>query len=358
MSGVCGGVPGKVRRRPRVVVRGRRAYYHVVSRVNGRAFILTEGRKAEFRDLLRRVAGFCGVEVLTFCLMDNHFHLLVSVPAEVGELDDEALLKRAKLLYGKARRRQPLSYEGIEYILKLGGEEREAMRRLLLGRMGSLSMFVKILKQRFSMRYNIDEGRTGTLWEGPFRSVLVEPSRAALSIVGAYIDLNPVRAGLVADPKDYRFSGYGESVGRGNPGGHELVKVLARLGSFRADGGVRRVSDEKLTERAQAYRMLMFEEGATPREGRGQKKSALVLSRKAMREVLARGGCLTRGELLRCRIRYMTDGVVIGSGAFVEAWFSENRSEFGRRRTGARPLRGGEWGDLCCLRDLRKDVIT
>ncbi len=358
MSGVRGRVPGKARRRSRVVVRGRRAFYHVVSRVNGRAFLLTDGRKAEFRDLLRRVAGFCGVEVLTFCLMDNHFHLLISVPGEVGELDDKALLSRARLLYGKARRRQPLSYEGIERVLGQGGEAREAMRALLLGRMGSLPMFVKILKQRFSMSYNIDEGRTGTLWEGPFRSVLVEPSRAALSIVGAYIDLNPVRAGLVEDPKDYRFSGYGEAVGRGRPDSHELVRVLAQLASDRAEGLFERVGESRVEAMARAYRMLMFEEGATPKEQSGQGgKNARVLSRKVMREVLSRGGALTRGELLRCRVRYMTDGVILGSEGFVEAWFAEHRLGFGRRRTGARRLRGGGWGDLYCLRDLRKDVI-
>ncbi|MCC5808038.1 MAG: transposase, partial [Opitutales bacterium] len=193
-------VPGKVRRLPRACASaGCDGYYHVVSRINGRARLLTDTRREAFRELLGRVAGFCGVEVLTYCFMENHFHLLVRVPGEIGEIDDAELLRRAGLLYGApaSRRRQPLTLAGIRGALERGtAEEREAMRALLLGRMGSLPMFVKILKQRFSLRYNREHGRLGTLWEGPFRSVLVEPTRRALSVVGAYIDLNPVRAGL------------------------------------------------------------------------------------------------------------------------------------------------------------------
>ena len=104
------------------------------------------------------------------------------------------------------------------------------MRALLMRRMASLPVFVKMLKQRFSIRYNREEGHVGTLWEGPFRSVLVEPSRRALSVVGAYIDLNPVRAGIVSDPKDFRFSGYGEACGQGAPENHRLIRHIVELG--------------------------------------------------------------------------------------------------------------------------------
>ncbi|MCC5806657.1 MAG: transposase, partial [Opitutales bacterium] len=125
-----------------------------MSRTNGRARLLTDTRREAFRELLGRVAGFCGVEVLTYCFMENHFHLLVRVPGELGEIDDAELLRRAGLLYGApaSRGRQPLSLAGIRGALERGtAEEREAMRALLLGRMGSLPMFVKILKQRFSL---------------------------------------------------------------------------------------------------------------------------------------------------------------------------------------------------------------
>ncbi len=459
-------VPGKVRRMPRACApEGCDGYYHVVSRINGRARLLTDTRREGFRELLGRVADFCGVEVLTYCFMENHFHLLVRVPGELGEIDDEELLRRSALLYGAppSRGRQPLSLAGIRGALERGtAEEREAMRALLLGRMGSLPMFVKILKQRFSLRYNREHGRLGTLWEGPFRSVLVEPTRRALSVVGAYIDLNPVRAGIVEDPKDYRFSGYGEAVGQGKPEGHVLLRRLVLLGSgvqgsdagggkgegavcaavdtndvsaaeARGSGGAAdgsgaderagvagvavghpglrkdgkeaagddagsgdvrarrdpaperdRATGERgqvprsggttnerscslssgsrgqecplsvgdLREEAWEYRKLLYGEGARTRRGGG----AVVELEKAW-AVERAGGKLSLAQLLRCRVRYLTDGAVIGGKAWMEDWLRANKETYGKRKTPPRPMRGGVWDGLCSLRDLKKDVF-
>ena len=391
-GGVSRLVPRRMRRRKRIVVEGREGFYHVVSRGNGRERVFGDGQKALFRDLLKRVAGFCGVEVLTFCFMDNHFHLLVGVPGEVGELDDAEVLRRSRLLYGKVRDRQVLSYEGIRYVLEQGGAERLAMRELLISRMGSLPMFVKILKQRFSVAYNRAQGRVGTLWEGPFRSVLVEPTRAALSLVGAYIDLNPVRAGIVEDPKDYRFSGYGEAVGQGNPTGLRLLRHLAGLpdegqeagaetdvipegsmnkGRQETEGASKKMREsrpsrqgtmgsmrKRLEEASRAYRVLLYVEGSTPVEGRrGEVKKGRVMSRQAMRAVVAEGGALRAGELLRCRVRYMTEGAIIGSKGFIEEQAAELRERIGGKKASPRPMRGGGWSGLCSLRDLRKNVI-
>jgi len=61
--------------------------------------------------------------------------------------------------------------------------------------------------------------------------------------------------------------------------------------------------------------------------------------------------------LLHCKVRYFTDGVAIGSKAFVEAVFEQYRFRFSpKRSTGARPLRW-EWNGLCSLRDLQREVI-
>ncbi|MCC5842485.1 MAG: hypothetical protein JJT96_20375, partial [Opitutales bacterium] len=195
--------------------------------------------------------------------------------------------------------------------------------------------------------------RKGTLWEGPFRSVLVESSREALALVGAYIDLNAVRAGIVEDPKDYRFCGYGEAVGKGRLGEYSLLVRLAAMGfgmelsgTF-AQGEAGRES--KLEAAARMYRLFMFEEAT---DGSASEKGR-VLPKAAFWRVDAKGGALSRGQLLRCRIRYLTEGAVIGSRAFVEDWFVGVRETFGGRQTGARPMKGGDFGDLCSLRDLR-----
>jgi putative transposase len=361
-------LPKRGRRRPRVLGRqGKAAVYHVVSRTCGQEFLLGAVEKERMRDLIGRVAAFCGVKLLTYCILDNHFHLLVEVPGEVGELSDAELIRRAGYLYGgKARPGQPLTLSMVEGALALGGETRAYMRALLIRRMGSLPMFVKVLKQRFSIGYNRLNERKGTLWEGPFRSVLVENSREALAMVGAYIDLNAVRAGIVEDPKDYRFCGYGEAVGKGSLGEYALLRRLAGLGfgvearngvmekwsdGDSADAGLR-CTQESVEAAGKSYRLLMFAEatdGSSSEKGR-------VLPKAAFWQVDAGGGELSREQLLRCRIRYLTEGAVIGSRAFVEDWFSGVRDNFGKRQTGARPMRGGNFGGLYSLRDLREPI--
>ncbi|MGY8697004.1 MAG: transposase, partial [Verrucomicrobiia bacterium] len=79
--------------------------------------------------------------------------------------------------------------------------------------MGDVSLFMKELKQRFSIWYNKSHRRQGTLWGERFKSVLVQDDPFALMTIAAYIDLNPVRAGIVSDPVEYRYCGYGEAMG-------------------------------------------------------------------------------------------------------------------------------------------------
>ena len=67
--------------------------------------------------------------------------------------------------------------------------------------MWDVSGYLQRLKQRFTQWFNRRKGRRGVLWEERFKSVLVEGSGDPLSTMAAYIDLNPVRAGLVEDPK-------------------------------------------------------------------------------------------------------------------------------------------------------------
>ncbi len=67
---------------------------------------------------------------------------------------------------------------------------------------------------------------------------------------------------------------------------------------------------------------------------------------------------LSVAELLRCRVRYFTDGAALGSSEFVQEQFEAFRKYLSEhRKSGPRHIRGGDWGGLMVLRDLRKDVI-
>ncbi len=94
----------------------------------------------------------------------------------------------------------------------LAARSLERWRQKYLRRMWDLSEFMKTLKQKFTSWFNRTHERVGTLWESRFKSVLVEGSWGCLLKVAAYIDLNALRAGMVEDPKDYRWCGYGEAV--------------------------------------------------------------------------------------------------------------------------------------------------
>jgi hypothetical protein len=93
----------------------------------------------------------------------------------------------------------------------------EEIRARFCYRMHNLSEFMKTLLQRFTRWFNRTHNRSGTLWEERYKSVIVESGIAARTMA-AYIDLNPVRAGMVSDPAEYRWSSYGEAVGGGPKG--------------------------------------------------------------------------------------------------------------------------------------------
>ena len=204
--------------------------------------------------------------------------------------------------------------------------------------------------------YNQKYGRVGTLWEGAFKCVLVQGTEA-LEMVSAYIDLNPLRAGLVADPIDYRWCGYAAAVSGDEAARKGIARAVFGPEETRV-AGTKRPSWSKTVAR---YRLLLYGLGEE-REGGvtvdGMEKWKGGFSPQEIREVLASGGKLSLAQALRCRVRYMTDGVVLGSKGFVNGFFASKREYFGKKRLeGARKLRGADWGEMRTLRDLRVDVI-
>ena len=318
----------------RIKVAGRGAVYHCISRVVGGQMLLGSLEKEKLREMLWQQAEFSSVEIITYCLMSNHVHLLVRVPAEITATDEE-LVGRAVKFYGK----RSLYVQTLQRSLKKQGALPGDLRAGLRERMGDVSVFMKELKQRFSKWFNKERNRFGTLWAERFKSLLVEDQPGVVQAVAAYVDLNPVRAGLVKDPKDCRWCGYAEAVA-----GNEVARQ--GLASFHRSADWTQVSRE--------YReVLLVTSGTAGRSGK------VVLDPEAIRRELKREGVLTVGQLLRLRVRYFTDGLVLGSRNYVNGIFTEYRDRFGpRRKSGARRLRGlGALGDLATMRDLRVNVV-
>jgi len=334
-----------------------RSYYHVVSRVVDRRRVFEARDKEVFRKILRNQEAFTGVRVVTYCLMSNHFHLLLEVPDRetLAPLDEEGLLAVLPLLYDGE------TVEGVRQELERARlSENETWQRDILARYerrrGDLSLFLKELKLRVTFYMNKRLARTGTLWEGRFKSVLVEDREQALLTIAAYIDLNPVRAGLVTNPEDYRWCGYAEAVAGGHRGRRAREGLALMLGESLRDPAFQH--DWRRT--AARYRVLLYQEGreiaADSGSGRPRRRG---FSEANVETVVGKSGALTVREILRHRVRYFCDGAVLGTAEFVNAVFArEQQNRFGEKRTsGARRMRGADWGDLRVLRDLQKDVI-
>jgi hypothetical protein len=336
-----------------------RSFYHVMSRVVDRRKVFEAKDKEIFRRILRNQEAFTGVRIVTYCLMSNHFHLLLEVPDRetLPPLDEEGLLAVLPLLYpGEV-------VEGVRQELeraRTAGDERwhaEILSRYERRR-GDLGLFLKEVKLRITFYMNKRLKRSGTLWEGRYRSVLVEDGEQALLTVAAYIDLNPIRAGLVSRPEDYRWSGYGEAVGGGKRASRAREGLGRMLGEALRDPEFRH--DWRRT--AARYRTLLYQDGqevaGDPDLGQDDRRG---MSAEVVEAVVGQGGAMPLREALRRRVRYFCDGAVLGGAEFVEAVFEREqalRKRFGEKRTsGARRMRGAEWGDLRVLRDLQKDVM-
>ena len=175
-----------------------------------------------------------------------------------------------------------------------------------------------------------------------FKSVLVEGKGEALRTMAAYIDLNPVRAGLVKDPKDYRWCGYAEALG----GSRRSQRGLCKAQGKPVDGW-------KTANAAEAYRCLLHAEGREVKDAQNENVVRPGVTAESARAVLAQGGKLSTAELIRLRVRYFTDGVVLGSKEFVENIFTTQRESFSpKRKQGSRRITESDTS-FYTLRQLR-----
>jgi putative transposase len=306
------------------------AIYHCTTRTVNGEHLFDDTAREVLRKQLWQIADFCGLQIITFAILSNHFHVLVRVPQSAPVPDDE-LLRRYRVLYPKPTRYQAARLEVIVADLKANGPEAQAWRKRQLALMNDVSQFMKLVKQRCSIWFNQTHRRYGTLWAERFKSVLVEGKGNVLQTMAAYIDLNAVRAGLVRDPKDYRFCGYAEAV----------------AGAERARQGLRTVIGGGGWSHVQsAYRQLLHGTGAGPRAG------AATISDEDFRRVVSEGGHLPLATVLRCRLRFFTDGAVLGSKAFVAKHLAKHRATGQRAPLPLPPVT--DWGGLTTLRRLNR----
>jgi putative transposase len=306
-------------RRPRIKAQGL-GFYHCISRsVEGRVIFPNSGVASEegekFVQLMCKLEQFCGVRVLTFALMSTHYHILCEVPEPI-ELSDAELLTRIEALYGSARR--DTIARQLHYWTETGApEQAQKIRSQFVRRMFDLSIFNKELKGAFTQWYNRRHRRFGPLWAERFTSVLVQGGQA-LAMIAAYVDLNPIRAGLCTDPKDYRYCGYAEAVAK--PSSPRCSGIRTAMGL---------PDTASWNEVASYYRKFLFQSGL---QSVNEKRAGFDLQ-TVQRVVEQEEGQLSVTESLLCRIRYFSAGAILGSKAFIEHNFERLKERFKFKRS-------------------------
>ncbi len=265
---------------PRKFLKNPNAAYHVISRTALPGHnVLGPAEKDHLLYLFRWLSKIFFVEVYGFCIMGNHFHLLCRMlPPE--SFSDEEIIYRIKLYYGD-RRKICLTRDRIVYFRK---------------RFSDLSRFVQEIKQRFSRWYNKIHNRKGYFWSDRFKSVIIEKGEALLNCL-AYIDLNPVRAGLVERPEHYRWCSLGYHLGTGNK--EEFLSTNLGIIEFTNKG---------YRKRLEIYRKFVYEKGGIGDRHKVNKDS------------------------FQQRIRYFSEGLFIGTEKFVKEALAELKERLGLKR--------------------------
>ena len=176
----------KMARQLRFKLTGCEAWYHITSRVVGKQFLLNRKEKNKLLHFIKHFSSIYFVEVINFSIMSNHFHLLVKFnPCFIYSRQD--VLKRIEM------------YKGRDFNKETGYDK-------YFKKLGDLSEYVRDIKLSFSRWYNQKHNRWGHFWGERFSSVLFEPGEGLLKCM-AYIDLNPVKAGITESAETYKWCG-------------------------------------------------------------------------------------------------------------------------------------------------------
>ena len=299
---------------PRMKIEDQPTVYHIISRTALPDLPVGDIEKDFLVDQIKRFSKIYFVEIMGYCIMGNHFHLLVKMnPGDA--YSDKEIIERFKFFYGDEKD----IYEGQIPFFR--------------DKWSNLSEFVKDIKQTFSRFYNKRHDRKGFFWGDRFKSVIVENGDTLVNCL-AYIDLNPVRAGIVEKPEDYRWSSIGYHVQAGN-----------KDGFLSLDFGLRGYGHFSDAERFIRYREFLYEVGALKREkGASIDKEILENERK-------KGYKVTTIERFKYRTRYFTDSGIIGSKKFVSENYQKFKDYFQSQKE-KKPFRVGGLGEIYSMKTL------
>ena len=285
-------------RTKRLIINNETAVYHIMSRTALDGFPLGDAEKDFMLNLIKDYSKLYFVEILGFCLMGNHFHILVKMFPE-HKFTDKDIKKRYESFYGD------------EHAFADGWVPS------LRAKLSNLSEFVREIKVGFTRYYNKRHHRRGYFWGDRFKSVIVENGETLINCL-AYIDLNPLRAGLVDRPEEYRWNSLGYHVQTEN-----------KDNFLSLDFGLKEFGVLDFQARLKRFRRYVYEAGALDRP---DKMVSGVLDNKVLKKERGKDFELNRIRRFRYRTRYFTDSGIIGTKEFVSMNYQRFKDVFMSKR--------------------------
>jgi len=268
------------------------AWYHLHSRIAGRRGEYPLSEKLPTHKLIELIEHFSKIyfcSVAAFSVMGTHYHLLTKFE-RIRPVSERELRARARSMY--SGRASQLRIDGWT------SEQWERFRQRLF----DVSEYMRNIQAGFARWFNRTYDRRGSFWADRFKSVYLADEKAVLDCM-LYIELNPVRAGLVERPEEWRGSSiYLREIGK--------TDWLAPLRNFCVQPSEKKALVE--------FRERLYYRGNVP-----SKPGQAAISHEVLDSEIARGFKTT--GMYRKRLAFFVDGLAIGSEQFIRSQIAEMR---------------------------------
>lgn len=314
--------------------------YHVMSRI-ALDKIFDDEEKDVFLRIIKHFSKIYFCKVFAYSIMGNHFHLIVQM--NNGQNSTPSDFQSRYKRYTKV-----LSFVSTYSIHKK--EDREKLKI----KWTKLSELVKDIKLSFTRYYNAKHARRGYLWGGRFKSVFLQKGEALVNCM-AYIDLNPVRAGLVNKPEDYKWNSMYYHVVSKNKDKWLSLDYANPYQSEYNPINKQKSNNEKLI----FYRKFMYQVGNEShfrQYGKNVYKD-IPIDDKVLEDAEKNDFQYTFKDRFMHRCRYFSDSLIIGSHDFVKLMHSQYKNMlFDKRKRRFPKMKSYE--NIYSMRELRSDLAT
>ncbi len=194
-------------------------YYHITSRCVRRAYLCGvdhySGQNYEHRrqlvvDRIRLLSSLFAIDVCAYAVMSNHYHLVLKLcPEQLNDLSDDQTMDRWCALF-----KGPLLVQRYRSGEALSAPEADTVGDIVKvwrAKLSSISWYMRCLNQPIARQANLEDKCTGKFWESRFTSQALKTEEALLSCM-AYVDLNPIRAGISTQPETSGYTSIQERI--------------------------------------------------------------------------------------------------------------------------------------------------